>query len=283
MALRAPVADSRRIASPALRALMSRRSAELGGLLLGLLALAILVALVTYDPRDPSLNTATSRRVTNLAGPGGTVLADILLQGFGLAGALPGLTLLGWAWRVVSDGRLSAFALRLAALLGAMPLLAAVLGSFPPPAAHWPVVAGLGGSIGQIIAHQGLALGNALFGVFGSAMIWTIGTALAGVLTLLALGLTTTEWRTAGRAAAIAGRYSVSGGRTAAGGVARAAGGVGAASGWLVSLVNRGPGLGTDDDADEAPPAPPPPRVSRPATDEAAPDAPEPRNPPPKR
>ncbi|HVZ08410.1 FtsK/SpoIIIE family DNA translocase [Rhodopila sp.] len=254
MALRAPVADSRRLASPALRALMSRRSAELGGLLLGLLGLAILVALVFYDPRDPSLNTATTRRVSNLAGPGGAVIADILLQGFGLAGALPGMTLLAWAWRIVSDGRLSNFALRLAMLLAAMPILAAVLGAFPAPKAHWPVVSGLGGSVGELIAHHGLALGASLFGMIGSVMIWLIGTALALVLALLALGLSASEWRTAGRAAAVAGRYSVYGGRSAAGVVARRASTVGAASGWLVNLVNRNPGL-ADGEAGDQPPA----------------------------
>ena len=47
------------------------RSSEFGGLVLGLFGLAILVALATYDPRDPSLNTATTRHVSNLAGPGG--------------------------------------------------------------------------------------------------------------------------------------------------------------------------------------------------------------------
>ena len=191
MALRAPVADSRRFASPALRALMSRRSAEFGGLMLGLLGLAILVALVFYDPRDPSLNTATTRRVTNLAGPGGAIIADVLLQGFGLAGALPGVTMLAWSWRIVSHGGLGSFTLRLAALLGAMPLLAAVLGAFPPPHSHWPVMAGLGGSIGQIIAHEGLALGASLFGVIGSAMVWILGkVANIAVGTVVTAGMT---------------------------------------------------------------------------------------------
>ena len=252
MALRASIADSRRIASPALRSLMGRRSAELGGLFLGLLGLAFLLALISYDPRDPSLNTATSRHVSNIAGAGGAVLADILLQGFGVAGALPGLTMLAWSWRIVSHGGLGSFTLRLAALLGAMPLLAAVLGAFPPPQAHWPIVAGLGGSIGQIIAHHGLALGASLFGIVGSALIWLIGAALALILMLLALGLSSSEWRAAGRTAAIAGRYSVYGGRSAAGAMARGAGGVTAASGWLVNLVGRGPGLGPDHE--DAPP-----------------------------
>ncbi len=248
MAARAPTADSRRIASPALRSLMNRRSAELGGLLLGLLGLAILVALASYDPRDPSLNTATSRHVGNIAGPGGAVVADILLQGFGLAGVLPGLAMLAWCWRITSDGGVGSMAVRLASLLGAMPLLAAVLGTVPTPHAGWPVVAGMGGSIGALIAVEALRLGDSLFGLVGAVTIWLIGTALTGVLTLLALGLTASEWRAAGRTAAVVGRYSVHGGLGAATVLKRGAGNVSTASGWLVHLVNRNPGLASDNE-----------------------------------
>ena len=95
--------------------------------MLGLLGLALLVALACYDPRDPSLNTATSRHTGNLAGPVGAVLADLLLQGFGVAGALPGLAMLAWAWRIASRRGLGSMAARLAALLAALPVLAAVL------------------------------------------------------------------------------------------------------------------------------------------------------------
>src|SRR5512133_847343 len=94
MAARSPTVEPRRFASPAMKALMTQRATEFGGLLLGLLGLAVLVALATYDPRDPSLNTATSRHVGNLAGPGGAILADFLLQGFGIVGVLPGVTML---------------------------------------------------------------------------------------------------------------------------------------------------------------------------------------------
>src|SRR3954454_10783942 len=152
MAARSPTMEPRRFASPAMKALMNQRAAEFGGLLLGLVGLAVLVALATYDPRDPSLNTATSRHVSNLAGPGGAVLADFLLQGFGIVAVLPGLTMLTWCWRIASRRGLSSFGLRLVALLVGMPLLAAVLGTMPMPhAARWPVLAGLGGSIGQIL------------------------------------------------------------------------------------------------------------------------------------
>ena len=112
----ARIVETRRLASPTIRALINQRSAELLGLLLGLLGLALLVALAWYDPRDPSLNTATSRHTTNLAGPVGAVLADLLLQGFGVAGALPGVAMLTWAWRIGSRRGVGSMAARLASL-----------------------------------------------------------------------------------------------------------------------------------------------------------------------
>src|ERR1700748_3581060 len=142
----ARTAETRRLASPTIRALIQQRSAELTGLVLGLLGLALLVALACYDPRDPSLNTATSRHATNLAGPVGAVLADLLLQGFGMAGALPGLAMVAWGLRNASRRGVGSMAARLASLLAALPVLAAVCAAIPvPPAFAWPTVAGLGG------------------------------------------------------------------------------------------------------------------------------------------
>src|ERR1700759_4770231 len=115
MAGRSSTLEPRKFASPAVKALMTQRSAEFGGLLLGLAGLAILVALASYDPRDPSLNTATTRHVSNLAGPGGAVLADILLQGFGVVAVLPGVAMLTWCWRLASRRGLGRFSGRLAA------------------------------------------------------------------------------------------------------------------------------------------------------------------------
>jgi DNA segregation ATPase FtsK/SpoIIIE, S-DNA-T family len=233
---------------------MSQRSAEFGGLLCGLLGLAILVALATYDPRDPSLNTATTRHISNMAGPGGAILADILLQGFGIFGALPGIAMLTWCWRIASHQGLGSFGGRLVALLACMPLLAGAVAVVPTGhAMPWPVIAGLGGSIGQIIADAELGAGHALFGLVGAASVWLLSAALAIILGLLSLGLSRAEWRSAGHAAGVAARFSVSGGIGAVGVLSRGAGGVSSASGWLVNLVNRGPGLAPD-----ASPAPSP-------------------------
>ncbi len=254
MAARSPTMEPRRFASPQMKAQMSQRLAEFGGLVLGLVGLAVLVALATYDPRDPSLNTATSRHVGNLAGPVGAVLADFLLQGFGVVGVLPGLAMLTWCWRIASSRGLGSFGLRLAALLAALPILAGVLSTLPiARATPWPVMAGPGGSIGQVVAAAGLDAGHSLFGIVGETAVWLLGAALAVVLTLMSLGLSRSEWSSAGRAAALAARYSVSGGRSAVGGVS-------SASGWLVNLVNRDPAGLAPDDAPQEPPAPVRPR-----------------------
>jgi S-DNA-T family DNA segregation ATPase FtsK/SpoIIIE len=203
-------------------ALMRQRTSRLGGLALGLLGLTLLLALLSYDARDPSFDTATMRHATNLAGPVGAVLADLLLQGFGLAGALPGLAMLAWAWRIASHRGLGSVTGRLAATLAALPVLAAALAGIPlPRGVAWPTGSGLGGAIGTQLGHVAMVAGRDGFGPLGGVLVWILGLTLAVTLTLLALGLTGGEWRTAGRTAVGAARLSVSGGRFASGGAAR--------------------------------------------------------------
>jgi DNA segregation ATPase FtsK/SpoIIIE, S-DNA-T family len=256
MAARSTTLEARRLASPAFKLVMSRRAGELCGLALGLLGLAVLVALASYDHRDPSLNTATSQSTHNLFGQAGATFADLLLQGFGLAGVLPGLALLAWAWRIGSHRGVGSMAARLAALLTAIPMLAAALAAFPVPAfLPWPVLSGLGGAIGSLLAQAGLESGRNLVGPVGTIFVWIIAAALALTLTLLSLGLSASEWRTAGRVTGRVARFSVSSGRDAAGVVARGASGVGAASTWVAGLVRATPGLKPEEPPPPAPPA----------------------------
>jgi S-DNA-T family DNA segregation ATPase FtsK/SpoIIIE len=197
----AVAARNRRLASPAVRALIRRRLAELGAILLAGCGMALLVALASYGSGDPSLNTAAIDRARNLTGPWGAIVADLLLQGFGLAGVLPGLALLAWAWRIGSHRGLGAFAPRLAALLAAMPVLSAVLAGIPglPMPLVWPTQAGPGGAGGVLIAADALAAGRGILGPLGGLVVWGLGAALAVLLTLLALGLSAGEWRASAR------------------------------------------------------------------------------------
>jgi len=213
--------QGRRIASPVLRTLLLRRLAELGGLALALAALALLVALGSYHPADPSFNTATAQPPHNLGGLPGAAAADLLLQGFGIAGLLPGVAMLAWAWRIGSHRGLVSFPLRLAALLAALPVLGAVLS--PIPGVHgqlitWPAGSGLGGAAGGLVAEDALSAGQEMLGPVGPPLVLALGVALAGALTVLALGLSRSEWRAAGLAA----RQAATQGRGAVGFVGRA-------------------------------------------------------------
>ena len=49
----ASATQARRLASPALRALMRQRLAELSAIALGVAGLVLLVALASYNPHDP--------------------------------------------------------------------------------------------------------------------------------------------------------------------------------------------------------------------------------------
>jgi S-DNA-T family DNA segregation ATPase FtsK/SpoIIIE len=74
------------------------------GLMLLLVSVLLILALATYSPSDPSLNTATDlaqpHAVRNWTGLFGAYLSDLLLQSLGLAAFLLPLWLggIGWTW-----------------------------------------------------------------------------------------------------------------------------------------------------------------------------------------
>ena len=214
----ASIAQGRRFASPEVRGIVLARLGQLGGIAFAIGALLLLVALASYNPHDPSLNTATSRAPTNLAGVPGAVAADVLLQCFGAAALLLVLALLAWSFRTATRRPLRLTARLLFTLL-ALPALAAVLAAAPGPS--WPTAAGLGGAIGHLLAESAARMGNGLLGTVGTLMVQAAGLALALLLVVLSLGLSAGEWRAAGQGAVGAARGSMRGGGWAAGLLAR--------------------------------------------------------------
>ncbi len=215
----ASIAQGRRFASPEVRNILSTRLGQLGGLGFAVGALLLLVALVSYNPHDPSLNTATPRSASNLAGLPGALVADVLLQGFGAAALLPSLAMLAWGFRTATRRPLR-LTIRLLCTLLALPALAAVLAVVPGPT--WPTTAGLGGAVGQMLNDTVVRMGHGLLGTVGVMLAQGLGTMLALILVILSLGLSALEWRIAGRGAMGAARVSVRGGGHAAGVLARA-------------------------------------------------------------
>ena len=221
---------SKQFISPGLRAQFQRRVAELGAVALAVAGLALLLALISYHAGDPSFDTASAGRTLNLAGPAGARLADILLQSFGIAGFVPGLVLLAWAYRLGSRGRLGYLKMRI--FLGAlsMPLLAAALGVavavIPGPTVGWPVTAGLGGAAGMLLS-AGFNDVHSTAGAAGAGAVMFF-TFVAGFGALgFSLGFTPSEWRSGGSRAARVAVASVAGGRR----------GAEAVSSWLTPLL----------------------------------------------
>jgi S-DNA-T family DNA segregation ATPase FtsK/SpoIIIE len=78
----------------------NRRLNELVGLLVLASAVLLVLALVSYHPTDPSLNTVGTGPVRNWIGPAGATFSDLLLQVEGVSAFLLPLLLagLGWTW-----------------------------------------------------------------------------------------------------------------------------------------------------------------------------------------
>ncbi|HVM82235.1 MAG TPA: DNA translocase FtsK 4TM domain-containing protein [Stellaceae bacterium] len=178
-------------------AMVRRRLMEGAGVLLIFASLLLVAALASFDPGDPSANSAGSAHVHNIVGPLGATVADLAFQWLGLASLLLPVVLLAWAFRLLLDRGIAQVSLRLALLLPQM-VLAAVAVTLLPPGLGWPVRAGMGGVIGKM----GLAaLAHTHVPVPAIAMA---AAALSGLLLLFVLGLSLEEWagvaRTFGRA-----------------------------------------------------------------------------------
>lgn len=168
------------------------RARVLGGALT-VLGAGALMAVLSHDPLDPSVNAATGRAVANWLGTPGASAADLLLQALGWAGAAAALGLLAWGLILIVRGARGRPAmlgwLRLMAGLAGVTGFALAAAALPMPA-NWPFAAGLGGLLGDH-ALSGLAGLIALTGVPGAAFgAAGLGLALAVAGLFFCFGLT---------------------------------------------------------------------------------------------
>jgi S-DNA-T family DNA segregation ATPase FtsK/SpoIIIE len=160
------------------------------GVLQALLAALLLVALLSWNPADPSLNAASAAAPTNWLGANGALFADLFMQSLGLA-AWPAALLLGafGLARAVGDAlqqRLKPTPVKALAATGGVLALSTALSALVPPAA-WPLAAGLGGLWGDAIvalvrmACDALRLGGAAIiagALFLPLALWGLGYAV---------------------------------------------------------------------------------------------------------
>jgi len=134
----------------AVRRLVRRNLGAVSGL--GLLALcaAIAAGLATWTVDDPSLSHATDHEPRNALGLPGSLVADMIMQFFGLAAIALLLPPVVWAWRLVF-GRVSRFGLgTFAAWIAATLFISLALATLPV-VGTWPLPTGFGGVTGDLL------------------------------------------------------------------------------------------------------------------------------------
>ncbi|MCG8509878.1 MAG: DNA translocase FtsK 4TM domain-containing protein, partial [Rhodospirillales bacterium] len=166
---------------------LKRRLAETAGLVLFAGSGAILGAVATYAPGDPSLNSASDGLVRNLWGIPGAYLADILVQSAGVVSILPALVLTAWGWRLFSKQPVRRPGWRLLALVLSILLLAMALSPIAAPNS-WLMTAGFGGFIGGLLLEPATSLAIRFGGE--QWMVATLAAALGTPALVFALGLT---------------------------------------------------------------------------------------------
>ncbi len=137
--------------------------------------LFLLISLVSFNPFDPSWNTATAAaKPLNLMGRTGATLADFLLQSFGFAAyAIPVLTLLlGWNWV-----RSAPIHTPWAKLAGSLLLMSASCAAFGFGTSWHPIADSLpaGGVVGGILADALVASMNLTGAAMFTGVCWILG------------------------------------------------------------------------------------------------------------
>jgi S-DNA-T family DNA segregation ATPase FtsK/SpoIIIE len=138
---------------------MRRQLRRLAGL--GILAGVVIaaVAMLTWTAGDPSLSHATNAPVKNWIGRPGAILADLLMQLFGLAAIVLLSVAAIWGWLMLRAHPFDREGLRVPLGIGAAMILAVGASLLPSPSG-WPLPTGIGGVIGD----GGLTVISAVFG-----------------------------------------------------------------------------------------------------------------------
>jgi DNA segregation ATPase FtsK/SpoIIIE, S-DNA-T family len=145
----------------------------------------------SYSPSDPSLNSASSAAPANLFGQPGAIAADLLTQSLGWTAWLMGFALMiGGLRRTVSGA--SQNRNEIAWGTGALVMAACCLAEWPIPQT-WPLAAGLGGVVGDVL----LALAALPFAALKIPEPATWAAALSGVCAFVfaavAMGLNSSD------------------------------------------------------------------------------------------
>jgi len=187
-------------------AFFARRVSEAFGAGFVVLGCGYMAALASYTPSDPSLNATAIGPVLNVLGRPGAMVADLMLQSFGLVAILPALAVMVWGLLLIRKVGVPQLWLRVVLLLCAL-ILVSISATVLPHFNAWPLTVGLGGVAGQVLLDRiDFALSSISIPQLGDMNRYLNGTAVAMVLALpgfltflYALALPKGDWQALGR------------------------------------------------------------------------------------
>ena len=168
-----------------LRAFVHRQIMRAAGLAILATTGFCLASLGTWNVADPSFSHATDNIITNAMGYPGAVVADLLMQFFGLSSVILLVPAVAWAlWLIFARG-VDRLPRRIVAWFAGSVLAAAIVGCVAAPPT-WPLPSGLGGVAGDLA----LGIPSWLAGGYptGAAAILTASIFAVPALWLLAFG-----------------------------------------------------------------------------------------------
>lgn len=195
-----------RFLSQAVSQSLKKRAVQLLGVLVFLLASLLVLILAHYDPNLPSLNTAGvlganleivtqeafafQNTLMSILQGHSTLVADFLLQCFGMATFLLIAVLVVWSGLLLSQQSVRHFWRRLFALLGTLICFATCLAYFKNSGAFL-VTPTLGGAVGQIV----LSLTHKMIGASSLRAIGLCYAVLFAITLFYTLGIRGYQWK----------------------------------------------------------------------------------------
>ncbi len=167
-------------------AFLRRRTGQLVGFIMVSLAGALTAILGTYHPSDPSWNVAIEGPAKNILAFPGAVVADVMMQTFGVITVFWVIALLGWGIRLMAAIPLRWVFFRMVALALAVFLGVSFVAQWAPPGT-WLLLNNLGGALGDVLLyHAREILGMSWLSFFGIGVLFPF---LSLIFLLLSLGL----------------------------------------------------------------------------------------------
>ena len=163
-----------------------RRLGQLTGFFMVCLGAALAAVLITYHPSDPSWNLAIDGPAKNIFAFPGAVLADVMLQTFGVVAVFWVVALMGWGIRSIVAIPLHWVFFRVLAFICSVLLATAVAAQWSVPKA-WRLPNSLGGVFGDILIHQSYeAVGTSALSLVSIGALFSL---LSFCLLIVSLGI----------------------------------------------------------------------------------------------